>query len=349
MKKFLLSLAVLAGFTAMAKEVTFDFINNDYGLERLSGSTYDYIDEGTSITSEGVTLTFSSVYGEDSKNESGCRLWSTNGFRMYNGGTITVTADEHISNVVINPEVSSIAITEGADAWTLAYTQTSKNGQFTTLTVTLGEAAIQDGSAAHPYLIATADDLCNAYKLTKAGEMVYFAQTEDIDMAGVTDYVCFVGGDNVTYSSQITYDGQNHLIKNFAPANGDAGDGLHAYCTSLFGVLNGTVKNLGVINVNIDSDQGCGVIAGYAGHSTGTFATVQNVFVTGKVKGSGYLGGIFGTSGNNVNIYNTFVNIELEGGANSAALVGRLRNELSLENVYTAGTVSSTSGALVIN
>ena len=347
MKKFLLSLALFAGFSAMAKEVTFDFLNNDYGLKRLSGSDQEYIEEGTSITNEGVTLTFASS-AETSKNASGCRLWST-GFRMYTGGTITVTADENISNVTIDPEVSTIEISEGVNSWILAYTATSKNGQFTTLTVTLGEAAVEDGTQEHPYLIATAEDLCNAYKLTKPGEMVYFTQTADIDMAGVTDYVCFVGGDNSTYSSQITYDGQNHLIKNFAPADGSALDGLHAYCTSIFGVLNGTVKNLGVINAKIETAQGCGVIAAYAGHSSGSEANIENVFVTGTVKGTGYLGALCGTSGNDVNITNCFVNVELEGGANSAAIVGRLRNSLSLENVYAAGSVSSTAGALLVS
>ena len=208
---------------------------------------------------------------------------------------------------------------------------------------------VGDGSAKNPYQIATAEDLCEAYKLTKAGEMVYFVQTADIDMAGVTDYVCFVGGDNNTYSSQITYDGRNHVISNFAPANGNALDGLHAYCTSVFGVLNGTVKNLGVIDVNVSSEQGCGVIAAYAGHSTGTSATVENVYVTGKVAGTGYLGAIFGTSGNNVVVKNSFANVTLEGGANSAAIMGRLRNNITLENVYAAGTVASGAGALVVS
>ena len=66
--------------------VTFDFVNNDYGLERKSGSAQDgYLEEGQQITFDGVTLTFS--------GNKGWRLWS-DGLREYkNNPTFTVTAD----------------------------------------------------------------------------------------------------------------------------------------------------------------------------------------------------------------------------------------------------------------
>ena len=366
MKKFLLSLAVLAlGATAMnAKDYNIFSYENQADLE-WTGDANGYT---TTVTVDGKTFTITTAKAKSTTNliEPGDQI------RVYKNSDFTISSDDVTFNKVALKATGSNYAGEQtvSEGWSQSYadlvltltaetpansvTMSATNNQYRVIDIVVsdsegGEAAVEDGTQEHPYLIATAEDLCNAYKLTKPGEMVYFTQTADIDMAGVTDYVCFVGGDNSTYSSQITYDGQNHLIKNFAPADGSALDGLHAYCTSVFGVLNGTVKNLGVINAKIETAQGCGVIAAYAGHSTGSEANIENVFVTGTVKGTGYLGALCGTSGNDVNITNCFVNVELEGGANSAAIVGRLRNSLSLENVYAAGSVSSTAGALLVS
>ena len=99
------------------------------------------------------------------------------------------------------------------------------------------------GTEADPYQIGTPEDLQACWQLTKPGEMVYFVQTADIDMAGMTEWHAFVGWDYATYSAQITYDGQNHIIKNFATTSGtyDAATS-NGYCGSVFGVLNGTVR-----------------------------------------------------------------------------------------------------------
>lgn len=209
------------------------------------------------------------------------------------------------------------------------------------------------GTADDPYQIATAADLQECWKLTKAGEMVYFVQTADIDMAGMTEWHAFVGFDNVTYSSQVNYDGQNHVIKNFTSTSNEKFDASknNCYNGSIFGVLNGVVKNLGVVDCNILTPQGGGAIGGYAGHGTGTAATIENVFVTGTIKGTNYLGGLVGTNANDLIIRNCFVNATVESTGYVAGIVGRLRsfegNEFA--NVYAAGTVTGEKGALFVS
>lgn len=126
---------------------TFDFATNDYGLERKSGSANDgYLENGQSITSEGVTLTF----------EGGWRLW-TDGLREYYrtaNTTFTVSVDGgNVTGVDINAKSgASFALTEGGDAvtsWTgneekvTFYNTSTSNAAIVTLTVTY---TMDDGS-----------------------------------------------------------------------------------------------------------------------------------------------------------------------------------------------------------
>lgn len=86
MKKFLLSLLTVAAgaFASSAEEVTFDFVNNDYGMTRYEeGTTYNT--NPTTITGDnGFTIKF---------NDANNRLW-TDGMRLYKGASMEITAPE---------------------------------------------------------------------------------------------------------------------------------------------------------------------------------------------------------------------------------------------------------------
>lgn len=84
MKKFLLSLAIVAlsVTAAWADVVEFDFVKNEYGMTRLSGTTSEYNADGTTVTNGAVTLTLN----------GNTRLWK-DGLRFYTGSKFTVTAD----------------------------------------------------------------------------------------------------------------------------------------------------------------------------------------------------------------------------------------------------------------
>ena len=149
MKKLLLSLATVAAglFTANAATVTFDFVSNDYGLERKSGSASDgYLSNGQSITSEDVTLTF---------NGSGnsWRLW-TDGIREYRNNspkmTVSAPADNVLTKVVFTVKSGvKITVNGSSDAlstWTgsaadvtFDFSTSSSNAAITKMEITYDE------------------------------------------------------------------------------------------------------------------------------------------------------------------------------------------------------------------
>ncbi|MGN0219204.1 MAG: hypothetical protein ACI4AX_02850 [Muribaculaceae bacterium] len=203
------------------------------------------------------------------------------------------------------------------------------------------------GTADDPYQIATVADLCSAYAVNDGRDWkeFYFKQTADIDMAGVEVYHT-IAGHNGLYQSVIHYDGDFHAIKNFGPKDAAANNANSTcYITSIFGVPTGTIKNLGVIDAKVETAQGAGVLGAYAGQS-GHPLTVENVYVTGSVKGTGgYTGGLFGTTGAELTLNNVYFNGTVEGSGFTGGLVGRLRNELALNNTYAAGTVTAADAA----
>lgn len=229
--------------------------------------------------------------------------------------------------------------------------------------LTTGDAPVvggePDGSEANPYLIATAEDLCNAYKKTVEGKLVYFKQTADIDMAGVTDYTTFVGGDAV-YGKSIYYDGDNHIIKNFAPVDRVAGVGENAYYnTSIFGTPSGTIKNLGVVDANVKTDWiEAGILGGFAGtgaHTATSEMIVDNVFVTGKLVneknpipfGDQLAGGMFGKNGQPLTITNSYVQVDIDGDTYAAGFVAKTDNNVTITDSYVSGTFTGTKPYLV--
>ena len=116
-------------------------------------------------------------------------------------------------------------------------------------------------------------------------------------------------------------------------------------------MLSGSVKNLGIVDVNINTPQGTGGLAAYGGHSSASAVEVENVFVTGTIKCTTYAGGLFGTMGNNVTIKNSFVNVKLSSteANTSAALIGRPEGDaytVTVSNTYAAGTVAANNALL---
>jgi len=105
----------------------------------------------------------------------------------------------------------------------------------------------------------------------------------------------------------------------------------------MFGYLTGNVKNLGLINVNIQGNRT--YVGGIAGQSEGN---IQNSFVSGSISGRGHVGGIVGDnrfSGSVINCYVTgtitgnynFVNGDRTGGiVGNNSTNGVIRNCISL-------------------
>ena len=143
------------------------------------------------------------------------------------------------------------------------------------------------GTESDPYIIMTAQDMCDMRVLAKTNSTTWFKLGADVDMTGVTEWEPVNFDQN--YTRQIHFDGDNKTISNFTCS--------HSAYPSLFGVLYGSCKNLNVDNAVITSTSSCGVIGGYVGTS-GKEALVENVTVTNStVTNSGdRAGGICGTA-----------------------------------------------------
>ena len=166
MKKLLLSFltVILSTVLMQAQEVTYDFVNETYGLTRLSGSTSEYAADGTALTENGGIIATLKNNLSDATNASGVRLWA-DGLRFYKGGTITIAAPEgkHIAKItmtgakgtgtVANIGTSADASSNLTDGtWTgeansvcFYYTATSKNQAIGTMTVTLADGEVEGG------------------------------------------------------------------------------------------------------------------------------------------------------------------------------------------------------------
>lgn len=121
MKKLLLTLAVLLGFsaTAAADEFTFDFATKDYGLTRATDNNDPYIDNGTKVTEGPIVIT---LFKTEGKN--GMRLWS-DGLRFYKssdaGFTVSVTGGTVLGlewTVVSGATFAIDGTTETVTKWT---------------------------------------------------------------------------------------------------------------------------------------------------------------------------------------------------------------------------------------
>lgn len=147
------------------------------------------------------------------------------------------------------------------------------------------------GTVNDPFVITTAKHLQNMHSIDWTGANInplYFKLEADIDMVGKN----WIPINNLDpYSRHLHFDGNGHVIKNLTSKG--------ASYASLFGVLLGSCKNLGVINATIESTNGGGIIAGYVGLKgpDGPTGTVENCFTSGIVSGRDAVGGIAGNIG----------------------------------------------------
>lgn len=155
MKKLLLSLsAVVLGFSAYAGQVTFNFQNETYGLERMSGSTQEgYITPGTQVTTGDVVITLNGM-----ADKNNWRLW-TDGLRAYSSGepsfTVTTSTGEKVnfvtwklknSNIAICLQGSTSPITEWegpAESVTFDAVNSNGNNAIVSITVTYGDTVYE--------------------------------------------------------------------------------------------------------------------------------------------------------------------------------------------------------------
>ncbi len=201
----------------------------------------------------------------------------------------------------------------------------------------IGEAAAveEDGKTAETaWQISTPEDIEGMKDKVSTAAPTYFKLMNDIDMTGI-NHVPTVGSANNDFGKTIHFDGNNHVISNLT----SVAENEEFYYASLFGVFQGSVKNLGLVDVNLKSNLGVAGIGGYVGYGVAT--TVDNCYVTGKIESlTAYAGGIMGTNSADATISNSYAQVDVKGKAYAGGLVGRGRKAITLNNCYVSGTVA---------
>ncbi len=188
-----------------------------------------------------------------------------------------------------------------------------------------------DGTAAHPYLIADQNQMAALRGLLTDNQTTHVVIVDDIDMKGVAWIP--LNYDN-NYVKGIDFDGQDHVITNLT-CDADS-------YPSFFGVLNGTCKNVSFTNAIITSNKnsGCGILGGYAGSGT-IHAEASRVHVQGKVTLNGNktgVGGMFGCLGN-ANLNACSADVDVYSTKNYVGGLFGYSKKATVNNCWVAGSV----------
>ncbi|MDE6832318.1 MAG: hypothetical protein K2J07_06270, partial [Muribaculaceae bacterium] len=143
----------------------------------------------------------------------------------------------------------------------------------------VAEPAEEDGLTAETaWQISTPEDIEAMKDKVSAAAPTYFKLMNDIDMTGI-NHIPTVGSQNVDFGKTIYFDGNNHVISNLT----SVAENEEFYYASLFGVFQGEVKNLGLVDVNLKSNLGVAGIGGYVGYGSDkgiVDGVIDNCYVT---------------------------------------------------------------------
>jgi hypothetical protein len=184
------------------------------------------------------------------------------------------------------------------------------------------------GTEADPYQIWTAEQL-NKIGLIHCHLDKHFKLMSDIDLSGFTG-TSF----NIIVRFTGTFDGNGHTISNFTyTSTGTSYIGLFGY------VLKGEIKDIGLIDPNLDTGTG-----EYVGSLVGElrFGTITGCYVEGGcVSGHSSIGGLWGMSWIST-ITNCYSTTSVSGGSYVGGLAGSISYG-SITNCYSSGDVSGGS------
>ena len=200
------------------------------------------------------------------------------------------------------------------------------------------------GNEGNPLQITTAAQLAeiaalvNASKLeemvfgTGATAQVHLLLMNDIDLSGYSAGSGWTPiGTTIGTAFMGSFDGGEHVIT-----------GLYINDTNLryiglFGYVyyGATVKNLGVVGVNIQGEENVGGVAGLVS------GTVENCYSTGSVSGSSSSSGVGGVAGFvNGTVENCYSTVDVFGNERVGGIVGHMDVGSRVENCYATGSVS---------
>ena len=194
------------------------------------------------------------------------------------------------------------------------------------------ENFVGEGIDGDPFIISNADDLFLMASLmnntTSSIRNLYrdkhYALENDIDISDrpwtpISTSIEFTG----------VFDGQNHVIIGLTVTSITSYAGLFSQAT------NATIRNLGMIDVDITARNSAG---GVSGRFTG--GLIENVYVTGKLTAESNVGGIVGNMvmASGV-IQNSYADVDLISSNYTGGIAGLVGSANTIRNCYSNGTM----------
>ncbi len=142
------------------------------------------------------------------------------------------------------------------------------------------------------------------------------------------------GDTTIYYGFTGTFDGLGHTISNLTIDDATKDN------VGLFGQTDGaTVKNVGLVNVDITAQNTVGSLVGF----NNTSSTIENAYATGIVSGASWVGGLVGNNNNSSTIQNSYAIVAVSGTVEQVGgLVGNRGSNAPIIKSYASGTVSGT-------
>lgn len=201
-----------------------------------------------------------------------------------------------------------------------------------------------NGTSAHPYLIADKYQMNATHELMARNAITYFKLLDDIDMDGILWEGLNNDPDGGLYNKYINFDGNNKKISNVTV------DVSKDY-PSIFGVLQGCVKDLTIDHFSATgSAKKCGVFASYIGTGTDYNGDklISNVHVTNSTitGATNYCGG-FAAQLNRVGYSITNCSVEdteVAGTSYTAGFIAYIQRQCAITDVSVKGTDVTSTG-----
>ena len=240
-----------------------------------------------------------------------------------NGATITCWE----ANVVPGYEITKLRA-NGTEERTLSSGITPEAGKFYNITLNKDKGYTDDGQG--NYTVTSAEGLKNIAKLVNEEwkSDINITLTADIDLKGI-DWTPIGKDDNKAYTG--TFDGNGKTITGLTVTTSDQYVGLFGYIGS-----GGTVKDVTLEEVKIESDNEMSAVGGVVGYSYGN---IENCSVSGSVSSNSTAGGVVGAqlSGS---ITGCSSSATVKGVAYAGGIAGYTNGGGSLTGCYATGSIS---------
>ena len=261
------------------------------------------------------------------------------------GDAVLTRADGWSAKVAESTDGITVTVTPGNAGYALLDVSLllTDGSKLTASRLLEGPGYTDDGQG--NYTVTSAEDLKNIAKLVNEEwkSDINITLTADINLSGI-DWTPI----GIDYKHQYTgtFDGGDHTITGLTVTGSDQYAGLFGYIGS-----GGTVKNVTLKDVKIESNHSSGYVGGVAGDSWGT---IENCSVSGSVSGTTFAGGVVGSQwGGSITGCNSSATVK--GVIFAGGIAGETNSGASLTGCYATddvtvendGTNNSHAGGVV--